>query len=456
MRVAAIMLAMVTIGAADVPEGTRFGLYVAALDGREIAAIRPDERFVPASNTKIFTTITAFETLPIDEPDEAGGAAVRMEGRDVVLVGHGDARLSSAGDCVVDCLATLADGVAAKARVVRDVIGDDSAFPDERWSPGMSWNNIATRSGTAVSALTLDDNEVVLVVTPGRAGAPPVIAGDGYYTVDNRAMTVAGGKTMLAIDRRPNERHLRLTGTIAAGAEPVRVRGSVDDPAHRAAWQMAVMLRARGVRVTGAIVSRHRPASPGDVPGARVQKIAGAASLARLVPPPLAEDVAITNKTSQNLHAELLLRRVGAVAGSGSIADGIAGVAAVLARAGVARRAWDLSDGSGMSTYNRVSPRGMVTLLRWAAGRPWGAAFRGTLPVAGVDGTLRSRFRGTALEGRLQAKTGTLNAANALAGYMTAASGATLVFAAYPAEMPGDASAAAAIDAALVEVAKRN
>ena len=73
MRIGAILLALATIGAADVPDGTRFGLYVATLDGREIASLRADERFVPASTTKIFTTITAFETLAVDLPDAAGG-----------------------------------------------------------------------------------------------------------------------------------------------------------------------------------------------------------------------------------------------------------------------------------------------------------------------------------------------------------------------------------------------
>lgn len=444
MRVVAAGLALATLGAAEVPEGARFGLYVMTLEGREVASVRADERFVPASNTKVFTTIAAFETLAVDGPDVAGGAAVRLEGRDVVLVGHGDAQLSSAEDCVTDCLATLADAVAARTRVVRDVIGDDSAFADERWSQGMSWNNMSSRSGTAVSALTLDDNETVVTVAPGS------VAGDGYYAIEDRVSI--GPVTRLAIERAPNARVLRVSGTIAAGAAPVRLRGSVDDPAHRAAWRLAGMLRARGVRVTGGVGVRHRPVSAGDVAGALVAAVPEGAVLARVVPGALAEDIAVTNKASQNLHAELLLRRLG----RGSVASGLAVVEDVAARAGVARTAWDLADGSGMSTYNRVSPRAMVTLLRWAAGRPWGARFRETLPVGSVDGTLRSRFRGTSLEGRVFAKTGTLNAANALAGYVTAKSGATLVFAAYAGDMPGDVSATAAIDAALVKVAEAN
>ena len=123
--------------------GVRFGLVVATETGRELIAIAPDQRFIPASNTKIFTTATAFATLSgLDVPDAGGGAAVRLEGPsktpDVVLQGRGDARLSSAPDCVADCLAALADAVAARTRVVGNVIGDDSLFPDERWGQGMS------------------------------------------------------------------------------------------------------------------------------------------------------------------------------------------------------------------------------------------------------------------------------------------------------------------------------
>ena len=431
--------------------GTRFGLVVATEDGRELIAIAPEARFIPASNTKLFTTAAAFATLPgLDRPDALGGAAVRLEneGRapDVVLVGHGDARLSSAPDCVANCLAALADAVAARTRLVRNIIGDDSFFPDQRWSPGMSWNNMATRSGTAVSALTLDDNELNLRVAPTAPGRPPRLDLSPYYTVDNRALTVAGGETSLEVDRLPGSNVVRLTGTIARGAEPELLRLGIDDPAHHAAWRFRALLEARGVRVTGAVAARHRPPGPAAASAPRP------APLARLVPPPLAEDLVLINKASHNLHAELLLRRLGA----GSIAGGLAVVRAMLEQAGVRRADYDLSDGSGMSTYNRLAPRGVVTFLRWAAAQPWGAAWRASLPVAGTDGTLARRFRGTALESRLFAKTGSHNATAALSGYMTARSGRTLLFSAYANDIPEGAGATAAIDAALVLIAEQN
>jgi serine-type D-Ala-D-Ala carboxypeptidase/endopeptidase (penicillin-binding protein 4) len=428
--------------------GTRFGLVVAGEDGRELVAIAPDARFIPASNTKMFTTAAAFLTLTgLDRPDAAGGATVRLESGDVVLEGHGDARLSSAADCAANCLAALADAVAARTRRVRNVIGDDSYFPDQRWSPGMSWNNIGTRSGTAVSALSLDDNELPLRVTPTAPGRPPSLDLPAYFTVDNRALTVAaGGVTNLDFERMPSSTIVRLTGTIAIGAEPELLRLGLDDPAHYAAWRLRALLEARGVRVTGAVAARHR--STGPAPPAE--------PLARLAPPPLGQDITVINKVSQNLHAELLLRRLGRVTGTGAIADGLAVVRAMLERAGLRRADYDFSDGSGMSTYNRLSPRGVVRFLRWVAAQPWGAAWRATLAVGGVDGTLARRFRGTALESRLFAKTGGLNATAALSGYLIARSGRTLTFSLYANDIPDGASATAAMDAALLLIAEQN
>ena len=438
--------------------GTRIGLVVVDEDGREIVAIRADDRFVPASNTKMFTTAAAIARLDSAAADDAG-AAVRLEGRDVVLAGHGDARLSSADDCAADCLIDLARAVAARTRAVHDVIGDDSAFPDERWPQGMSWNNLAGRYGTAVSALTIDDNVVTVVVSPTSLGAAAELASDGYYRVVNR-VTTGGTKPALTVTRAPGSDELRVTGGIPVAGKPETLTVAVDDPAHRAAWRLAALLRSLGVRVTGSVGVRHRSVSAFDDPARRgtapAPRLPEPPFLARLTPPTVADDVRVTNKVSQNLHAELLLRRLGRIAGTGSVADGQTVVRAMLDSAGVERWTYDFADGSGMSSYNRLTPRAAVRFLRWTQAQPWGLAWRATFPIGGVDGTLARRFRGTPLEGKMFAKTGTLNAANAVSGFMVAASGRTLVFAALANDMPGDASATAALDRALLAVAAAN
>lgn len=449
---------------AEAPAGSRFGMLVTTLDGEVLVSIAPDQRFIPASNTKMFTTAVAYAQLPLLERT-ARGTGVRLEtdadgAVDVVLHGRGDPRLSSADDCTVDCLQSLADAVAEKTGHVRHIVGDDSWFPDERWSPGMSWNNILSRYGTGVSALTLDDNELVVALTPGAIGATPGIATSGYYEIDNRVTTVAGKDEAIEADRMPGSRTLRLTGTIGADAAPMTLRYGIDDPAHYAAWRMHGLLRARGVRVDGDIAVRHRPLTPADDPktreGAPVALPAEPAMLAELPVPSLAENMVRINKESQNLHTELMLRRVARQSGSGSIADGQAALRRLMTEAGLPETGYHFADGSGMSSYNRLSPRASVGLLTWIARQPWGMAWRETLPIAGQDGTLQRRFKGTILEGKLFAKTGSLNASRALSGYLTTRSGKTLIFAALANDMPEgtDSQATAAVDRALVAIAE--
>lgn len=384
--------------------------------------------------------------------------------------------MSSAPDCKVDCLATLADVVAAKTRNVGDVVGDDTWFPDQRWSQGMSWNNFGSNDATAASALTLDSNELTVRVRPGSAGQPPVIVAPPYVTIRNEAVTVPPGKSRLTLAHVPNSREFRLYGSIAVGAPEWRDRIGIDDPAHYAAWTFAEMLKARGVKVQGEVRAVHRPETSMDDPAypltdqmegsQRLSTASGVVfsgptgtdlpALARLTPPPLIEDIAIINKDSQNLHAELLLRRIARVVAAGSSWDGLQAVQSLFERAGIPRSGYDFSDGSGMSTYNRVSPRAAVALLRWIDTQPWAAQWHASLPVAGKDGTLRRRFVGTPLEGNLAAKTGTLNATNALTGTFRTAKGRRFTFAFFANDVPNGASALPTMEAALLLIAAAN
>ncbi|MCC6925366.1 D-alanyl-D-alanine carboxypeptidase/D-alanyl-D-alanine-endopeptidase [Novosphingobium sp.] len=455
---------------AKAPKGTRFGLLVVDDSGKVVVAINPDQRFIPASNTKLFTTAAAYALLPgVDQPDAEGATQVSLvPGKkkgvfNVVLTGRGDTRMSSAANCQQDCLATLADAVAARTKVAGDVIGDDTRFPDQRWSPGMSWNNFGSNDATATSALSLDSNELMVKALPGTLGKPPLLVVPPYVTVRNEAVTVApGGKANLVLEHTVNSRDFRLYGELPADAGEWRERIGIDDPAHFTAWTFAAMLKARGVKIAGKIQTSHRPVGLVDDPDWRARNAVaidtarGGPVLAGLVPPPLAEDIVIINKVSQNNHAETMLRRIGRVEGTGSLEDGLAATRALYERAGIPREGYDFSDGSGMSTYNRVSPRAGVALLRWVDGQPWGKAWHASLPIAGVDGTLKRRFLGTPLAGNLAAKTGTLNATNALSGTFRAASGKRLTFSFFANDVPNGESAIPAMEAALLAIYAAN
>ncbi len=482
---------------AEAGTGTRWGMVVTDMDGKEIVSLDPEGRFMPASNTKLFTTAAALWKMPdIGQPDVGARTSaylIRSKAKvpDVVLYGRGDARLSSATDCKTDCLSALADGIAKQTRRVGNVIGDDTQFLDQRWSPGMSWNNIPTDSGTGISALSLDNNEAIVTVSPGKDGAPPLIVGPTYFTYENRAvsydkmvMTAAAGPapapstTLISTSkddqpkpiefaRMPGSKRVQITGAIKLGSPPVKLMLGIDDPAEYTAWAFATALRTRGVMVGGKVSAKHwteRRTESSITPAGDVADVAALAGAmagedmenARATPPPLAEDLTIINKQSQNVHAELLIRRLGADAGDGSIEGGQKVVTAMLTEAGLKPHQYFFADGSGMSSYNRVAPRGMVAFLRWTQSQSWGARFKATLPIGGIDGTLTKRFKGTALEGKIMAKTGTLNATNALAGFLTAKSGKVLIFSAFANDVPEDVRATAMMDKALLLVADAN
>ena len=450
-------------------QGTRWGLVVLSADsGRELVAIRPDERFTPASNTKLFTVAAALQRLPgLAIPDPAAGASVRIEPQekgapDIALIGGGDAMLIDAEDCERDCLSSLVNMVTASGVTrVRDVIGDDRLFPDQRWAEGWSHEDLIYRSGAPASALVINSNELVLQVAPGATAGEPVLTnwrtGDEYFQLTNQAVTVEGDKDQLRIERLPGLDVVRVYGTLGMGARAQTIPMAADDPARVAAWRLRRLLEQRGVVVEGQIRTRHRPPLlPGQSGGdskTTVTETKGV-EIGRLLPPPLIEDIRFLSKQSQNLHAEVLLRRLGLIEGEGSIADGLAVIRQMLSSFSVDEKAWDFSDGSGMSIYNRVTPRMVAQFLYRSTQEPWGAALREALPVGGVDGTLSRRYKGTPLEGRIFAKTGTLSGVNALSGFMLTSSGKMLIFSAYANDRPSGAdSVVPALDAALNAIA---
>lgn len=454
----------------------QWGISVTTLDGQPLYALNDAKYFTPASNAKLFTTAAAFALLG---PDFVSKTYVIQEGAvdakgvlqgGLRLVGTGDPSLSNRsypyrmkpGDqpAPVIPLATAAlDDLAEQVvrhgiRQIRgSITGDETFFLSERYGAGWGWDDLQWEYGAAVSALTLNENVTYLEVQAGAHAGEPLTASwrDGfpYYATEFEPSgwtTTPGTRRQLGVARDPGSMRVRLFGSAPAGGKPIHLALGVEQPSTYAANAFRAALNGHGVRTSGAAVAKYNPSARTalfDEEERRplvLQSLAvGVTSLpfsvepsetilATHISPPLSEEATVINKVSQNLHAELLLRQLGrSQTGEGSFVEGARVVRQFLMNAGIDGDDFFFYDGSGMSPEDEVTPRATTALLAYAAGQTWGAAYRATLPVAGVDGTLSGRFTQSPLKGRLWAKTGTLAGVNALSGYMTAASGRTLV-----------------------------
>lgn len=419
---------------------TRWGILVESLENRQVIfSHNPTHLFTPASNMKLYTTAAALVYLGPDfrfrtsvyasaKPDERG----HLEG-DLILYGRGDPNLSTkaVSEGILTPLSRLADQLfdAGVREIFGDIVGDESYFVGPRLGMAWEWDDLQWYYGAEVSALTLDDNAAEIIVQPGfLVGDPARIflrPETSYLTVINRVVTVEPGTDQrIVIDRPLGENTVEVWGTIPLTSLGYRASLAISDPARYAAHQLYQELLRRGIRVHGQVTSadwKYRRDHP--LPMSSLVELAFVQSI------PLSEEIRILNKISQNLHAELLLRTLGAVVkGEGSDTKGLDVVEEFLRSIGARTQGIRLRDGSGLSRQNLISPATTVDLLRAMRAHRFADHFVVSLPVAGADGTLERRMRETLAAGRVRAKTGTLAYTYTLSGYLTTVSGEELIF----------------------------
>jgi len=396
-------------------------------------ALNAGKLLIPASNMKIVTLAAAAERLGWEYVYTtrllAAGRVTsgRLDG-DLLAVGSGDPSIGLAGGKADALFADWASRLKAAgiSSVAGRVIGDDNTFDDEELGFGWSWDDLPDDYAAGVSALQFNENAVRVTISPAVAvgdfagiAIEPVASGlivDGAITT-----SAADAPTRIVARRLPGSSHLELSGSIPLGAAPAARVVSVDNPTIFFASSLRRALIAQGIDVRGAAVDID------DISDAPPRS--GAVEVAAYTSPPLSTLAIRLMKDSLNLYAETFLKTVGAAAGTPTYVGGRTQVQAALEPWGV--RAGDLidRDGSGLSRYDYVTPAALVTILthidRDAKLR---APFVDSLPIAGRDGSLANRMKGTAAEGNARAKTGSMSNVRALSGYVTSADGEPLVF----------------------------
>src|SRR5580692_8788491 len=421
-----------------------WGLLIAdAATGETLYALNEDKYFVPASNMKLFSTALALSKLGVDYKFQTTletRGTISDDGTlsgDLFLVGRGDPNLSNRkfpfnlkeefDGPPEKVLAELADKLVAKGvkKIKGDVVGDDSYFPREPYPDGWEIGDMVWEYGAAISSIVIDDNTVALTLTPGQLAGDPVqfalAPATPDFDVQNDVVTSASEvKGDLTLTREPGSQLVIVRGTLPAKSAPRKLVLAIHEPAQHAATLLARLLAGRGIKITGTPRAAHIADTPSDPPRA---------VLAEHVSIPLGDSVKLVNKISQNLHTEMLLRTAARQSGVWATPDDLVKFPAdFYAAAGINPGDVIQTDGSGLSRHDLVTPRAVVTLLKYAQTQPWFAPYFTSLPVAGVDGTLEDRMRTTIAAGRIHAKTGSVEHVRTRSGFAETPGGRTLIF----------------------------
>lgn len=469
----------------DSPVGGLWAVEIQSLDTGELIYQRNAQLLVmPASNMKIVTMAVAAERLGWDfrfttEVKAAGAIAGGTLTGDLVVVGGGDPTISERDGDRFRVFEGWADQLRAAGltRIDGRIIGDDNLFDDAPLGEGWMWDDLNGSSAPPGGALQFNENLVRVVVTPATvAGQPASVRLDpegSGLTLQASVMTIApppapGGSSgvgagtgtappseppatmprQLSLSRALGGTTLDVRGVIPIGAKEVVRTTPVENPTIFFVNALRNTLIRKGIAVTGPAVDIDALPPPASIltstSGSAASATAGGTVLITHRSPPLSDVGRTFMKVSQNLFGETLMTTVGARSGRAAKFDEAwtAGGAAhhhveaarevyeeLLASWGVPESQHVIADGSGLSRYNYVTAHLLVRILRQMALDPrHAAAFEATLPIAGKDGTLNRRMRGTKAENNVRAKTGTISNVRSLSGYVRTLDGERIGF----------------------------
>jgi D-alanyl-D-alanine carboxypeptidase/D-alanyl-D-alanine-endopeptidase (penicillin-binding protein 4) len=418
---------------ADAPQFSNANWGILIVDperGDTLYARNAGKLFMPASNMKLLTTSTALTQLGPDYRyyttfSARGAVANGTLGGDLVVAGRGDPSVSDhmLGDAMLP-LRTIADSIAARGitHITGRVVAGGDAFPGEVFGYGWTYDDFEDSYSAPIDELLFNEGFSELHVRGGDKQGDPVQVdvrpAHSYPIVHVQATTGAPRGT----GRRGNTLAARkdsvtwdvvLSGEIAPhDTATIEVTHHNPDQAYVAAVREA--LRDKGITIDDAASDTLTAVTP----------------LATLTSPPLRDILKALLKPSQNQMAEMLFRTLALEAtGSGRTDSARAVVERQIASWGVAVPSEAVvRDGSGLARYDYVSPRTLVRILDVMRKSPNFGVFYDALPIAGVDGTIKSRMKGTVAENNVHAKTGSVAQARSLSGYVTTADHHMLIF----------------------------
>jgi D-alanyl-D-alanine carboxypeptidase/D-alanyl-D-alanine-endopeptidase (penicillin-binding protein 4) len=419
------------LAAPQVAQGT-WGVLVRSLTRADtLYSTNSNKLLLPSSTMKILTLAAAAERLGWDFTFETRlVGASRVEGGGLgplTVVGGGDPTIDNWDGAASRLFQEWAGALksAGIRSIEGDIIGDDNAFDDEALGAGWMWDDLDRSFATGIGALQFNENTAQVILAPGLAIGDDALITSSQPTsgllIKNLVKTGAPGSPLaIATERRVGDPTLEVRGSIALGSFAVVRNVSVLNPTLYFVNELRAGLVENGIDVRGAAFDVD------EYPGV----VSAGTPLVDHRSPPLTTVAATMMKLSQNLYAETLLRTLGVTAGMPTARGGIDAVRGVLSAWGISESGYSQADGSGLSRYNVVTAETLVGVLTHVnqddrLREPFVAA----LPVAGRDGTLENRMKGTRAEGNARAKTGSMIGARGLAGFVSTADGEPLVFA---------------------------
>jgi len=312
-------------------------------------------------------------------------------------------------------------------QVTGNIIGDDDIHDDTRFAESWYYSYLDRWYAAQPGGLCLNDNCYDIFVSPGeKVGAPVRVRTNpprvfGEFVV-SATTGPEGSGNRLRFSRKIDTNIYTVSGSLAIDRRRVEENVSVHNPTLFFTTLLKHVLEEKGIAVGG------DPKDIDDVDKSEYQ-VGSMKPLADYHSPTMCEIIKAVNKPSQNLYADQLMRTVGQKFGEGGTYDGgYEVIKDFLESSGIDADGFYMDDGSGLGRINLVQPRQTAGLLETMARREDFACFYDSLPIAGVDGTIRNRMKGTRAEGNVRAKTGYINRARSLSGYVTTLDGETLIF----------------------------